>query len=166
MSDQDERSSGPVAETPNGEPAAAPVELSAVDVRPYHHATAGVGAVVSTMKQALPQMGVLRTVSILSKMNQVEGFDCPGCAWPEPGQATARHAEFCENGAKAVAAEATRRRVTADFFREWSVPRLLEQSDYWLEAQGRLTEPMLLPAGADHYEPISWDDAFRLLGAS
>ena len=163
MSDQDERTSAPVAQKPNGEPAAPPVELSAVDVRPYHHAAAGVGAVVSTMKQALPQMGVLRTVSILSKLNQIEGFDCPGCAWPEPGAAHRAHAEFCENGAKAVAAEATRRRVTADFFREWSVPRLLEQSDYWLEAQGRLTEPMHLPRGADHFEPISWDDAFKLL---
>ena len=73
------------------------------------------------------------------------------------------HAEFCENGAKAVAAEATTRRVTPDFFREWSVPRLLEQSDYWLESQGRLTHPMLLPDGASHYEPVSWADAFDLM---
>jgi molybdopterin-dependent oxidoreductase alpha subunit len=163
MSDRDEQTSETVAGSVDGEPTPPAVELATVDVRPYHHPAAGVGAVVNTMKQALPQMGVLRTVSILSKVNQVEGFDCPGCAWPEPGAAHRAYAEFCENGAKAVAAEATRRRVTPDFFRQWSVPQLLEQSDYWLESQGRLTHPMHLPAGADHFVPIAWDDAFKLL---
>ena len=146
-----------------GDPVARPVETTDVDVRPYHHPAAGFGAIASTMKHAYHEMGVIRGASTLLKVNQTNGFDCPGCAWPEPGAGHRSHAEFCENGAKAVAAEATTRRVTADFFREWSVPRLLEQSDHWLESQGRLTRPMFLPEGAAHYRPISWDDAFGLI---
>jgi anaerobic selenocysteine-containing dehydrogenase len=80
--------------------------------------------------------------------------NCPGCAWPEiPGHR--KHAEFCENGAKAVAHEATRARVTADFTARWSIPELLEQSDHWLEQQGRLVEPLYRAPGADRYAPVS-----------
>ena len=138
-------------------------ETADVDVRPYHHPAAGFGAIVSTVKHAVGEMGVLRGVSMLLKVNQANGFDCPGCAWPDPGAGHGSHAEFCENGAKAVAAEATTRRVTPAFFREWSVSRLLGQSDHWLEAQGRLTTPMHLAPGSDHYEPIAWADAFGLI---
>jgi molybdopterin-dependent oxidoreductase alpha subunit len=144
-----------------GEPLPQTVETAAIDVRPYHHAAAGFGAIASTMKHTVHEMGLVRGTLTLLKVNQIGGFDCPGCAWPEPDHRS--HAEFCENGAKAVAAEATTRRITADFFREWSVPRLLEKTDYWLESQGRLTEPMLLAAGENHYQPISWDDAFDLI---
>ncbi len=150
--------------TPASEPARVPIETADVDVRPYHHPAAGFGAIASTLKHAMHEMGVLRSVSTLLKVNQTNGFDCPGCAWPEPGAGHRSSAEFCENGAKAVAAEATTRRVGPEFFREWSVPQLLEQSDYWLEAQGRLTHPMVLREGSEHYEPISWDDAFSLIG--
>ena len=132
-------------------------------MRPYHHPAAGFGAIASTIKHVVHEMGVLRGASTLLKINQANGFDCPGCAWPEPGVEHRSHAEFCENGAKATAAEATTRRVTPDFFRKWSVPSLLEQSDRWLESQGRLTRPMVLPEGAAHYEPISWEDAFDLI---
>ncbi len=97
-------------------------------------------------------------------MNQGGGFDCPGCAWPEP--ADRGMVEFCENGAKAVAAEATGKRVTPQFFETYSVAELLEKTDHWLEAQGRLTEPMHLAPGATHYRPISWAHAFERLGAS
>jgi molybdopterin-dependent oxidoreductase alpha subunit len=147
----------------NAEPSAPPVETARVDVRPYHHPAAGFGAIASTIKHVVHEMGVLRGASTLLKVNQANGFDCPGCAWPEPGVGHRSHAEFCENGAKAIAAEATTRRVTPDFFRTWSVPRLLGQSDRWLESQGRLTRPMLLPEGAAYYEPISWEDAFDLI---
>ena len=140
------------------------VERSDVDVRAYHHPAGGVGAIASTLKTMVNETGVIRGASLLFKMNQAGGFDCPGCAWPEPDVGHRSHAEFCENGAKAVAAEATTKRVTADFFREWPVARLMEQTDHWLEAQGRLTQPMFLREGGTHYEPVSWDEAFDLLG--
>jgi molybdopterin-dependent oxidoreductase alpha subunit len=104
----------------------------------------------------------VRAGQTLLKLNQAEGFDCPGCAWPEPDHRSAF--EFCENGTKAVAAEATRKTVGPAFFEQHSVEALLAQSDHWLEAQGRLTHPMVRRAGATHYAPISWDEAFALLG--
>ncbi len=107
-------------------------------------------------------MGLVRGVRTLLKVNQTGGFDCPGCAWPEPDRERS-HFEFCENGAKHVADEATTKRVTPEFFQQWSVAELLEQSDQWLNAQGRLTHPMLLHRDATHYEPVNWDDAFELL---
>ena len=91
-------------------------------------------------------------------MNQQRGYDCPGCAWPDPDRR--HHVEFCENGAKAVAHEATSRRLTREFFARWSLPELSDRTDHWLEAQGRLTEPLFKPGDSDHYEPVSWDDAF------
>ena len=139
------------------------VETARVDVRPYHHPAAGFGAIASTLKHTVHEMGLMRGATALLKVNQAHGFDCPGCAWPEPDSAHRSHAEFCENGAKAVAAEATTRRVGPDFFREWPVSELLKKSDHWLEAQGRLTQPMVLRQGSDHYVPIAWDDAFDLI---
>ncbi len=138
------------------------VETAEIDVRPYHHPAAGIGAISSTLQHVVHETGLIRGALTLLKLNQVNGFDCPGCAWPEPNHRSA--AEFCENGAKAVAAEATTKRVTAEFFRNWPVARLLDQSDYWLEQQGRLTEPMVLRAGATHYQPIAWDEAFQMIG--
>jgi molybdopterin-dependent oxidoreductase alpha subunit len=121
-------------------------------------AAAGPGALRSTVER-VRELGVARGVSVLRRLNQVDGFDCPGCAWPE---ALPRHTfEFCENGAKAVAHEATTKRVTRDFFARFSLPELLEREDVWLEAQGRLVEPMWLAPGASHYRPLTWDEAFR-----
>jgi molybdopterin-dependent oxidoreductase alpha subunit len=108
-------------------------------------------------------MGLLAGARTLLHVNQPDGFDCPGCAWPEP--ARAGHVEFCENGAKAVAEEATHARVDRAFFARHPVADLRERSDHWLGQQGRLTEPMWLPAGADHYEPISWDGALDRIAA-
>lgn len=127
---------------------------------------AGVGAIVSTFSEAARHTGLRRGASLLLKVNQPDGFDCPGCAWPDPAPGERGMLEFCENGAKAVAAEGTRRRVDPAFFREWSIPRLLEQSDHWLEAQGRLTHPMVREEGSDHYESIGWHEAFSLIGES
>ncbi|WP_329812082.1 FdhF/YdeP family oxidoreductase [Streptomyces sp. GSL17-113] len=125
------------------------------------HAAAGLPAVAHSLRMARQQMGVKRTALTLLRVNQKDGFDCPGCAWPEGDE---RHtAEFCENGAKAVAEEATTRRVTRAFFAEHPVEDLARRSGYWLGQQGRLTEPMYLPEGGDRYEPISWDDAFALI---
>ncbi|MDI5963175.1 FdhF/YdeP family oxidoreductase [Streptantibioticus silvisoli] len=125
------------------------------------HAAAGLTAVAQSLRIAQRQMGVTRTALTLLKVNQEDGFDCPGCAWPEPGK---RHrAEFCENGAKAVAEEATLRRVTPEFFARHPVADLARRSGYWLGQQGRLTEPMYLPQGADSYQPVPWDRAFEII---
>lgn len=106
---------------------------------------------------------MIRGTHALLKINQIDGFDCQSCAWPSPDRN--RHmAEFCENGAKALAHEATRQRVDPAFFARHSVSSLRQQSDHWLGRQGRLTHPMILREGADHYEPITWDEAFRVAG--
>lgn len=123
---------------------------------------AGIPAVVSATKHAIKEMGVARGMKMLLEVNQMGGFDCPGCAWPDPDDHRAV-AEFCENGAKAVAEEATTKRVTADFFRQHSVYELSKRTDYWLGKQGRLVGPMVLRQGATHYEPISWREAFALI---
>ncbi|WP_247045504.1 FdhF/YdeP family oxidoreductase [Arthrobacter rhizosphaerae] len=121
----------------------------------------GIPAVVNSLKISLEQMGPLRSIQTLMAVNQVDGFDCMGCAWPEHEKRNA--AEFCENGAKAVAEEATRRRVTPEFFAQHSIADLKTRDDYWLGQQGRLTHPMLLDEGATHYRPIGWDDAYQLI---
>ncbi|MFC4126608.1 FdhF/YdeP family oxidoreductase [Nocardia rhizosphaerae] len=122
---------------------------------------AGVPGVAHALEYALAQTSPARTARTLLNINQTNGFDCPGCAWPEPKH---RHKnEYCENGAKHIADEATTRRVTADFFAEHSVAELDGKSDYWLNQQGRLTEPMVKRPGATHYEPIGWDAAFDLM---
>ncbi|MEY9967766.1 molybdopterin-dependent oxidoreductase alpha subunit [Streptacidiphilus sp. MAP12-16] len=127
------------------------------------HAAAGLPALFHTTKIAAAQMGATRSVRTLLKLNQPDGFDCPGCAWPEPDHT--HTAEFCENGAKAVAEEATLRRVGPAFFAEHSVADLAGRSGYWLGQQGRLTTPMLLDEGATHYTPIGWDAALDLVAA-
>ncbi len=124
---------------------------------------AGVPGVVASLRMSNQQMGVRRTALTLLRVNQDKGFDCPGCAWPD-GDAPARHvAEFCENGAKAVAEEATLRRVTPEFFADHSVDVLAERSDYWLGQQGRLTQPMWKPKGSRHYEAVTWDRALDIV---
>lgn len=128
---------------------------------PYNPPAGGWGALHATAKALREQSIVTKGASALLAMNHPKGFDCPGCAWPD-----ARHAgsfEFCENGAKAVSFELTKRRVTRDFFAAHTVSELNQQSDYWLEEQGRLTEPMRYDPQTDHYVPVSWDDAFGLI---
>ena len=121
----------------------------------------GLPAVTHAMQVALTQMGPVRSARTLLRVNQKHGFDCPGCAWPDPDHRSP--AEFCENGAKAVAEEATTRRVTPSFFAEHSLVDLAEKDDYWLGQQGRITHPMVLDDGATHYRPIGWEDAFSLI---
>ena len=134
----------------------------AITVRDRKTVAAGVPAVLVSLRRSLTQMGAVRTVRTLAKVNQRDGFDCPGCAWPEePGGR--KLAEFCENGAKAVAEEATRRRVTPEFFARHRVAELAGKDEYWLSQQGRLTHPMVLRPGDQHYRPIAWDDAYALI---
>jgi molybdopterin-dependent oxidoreductase alpha subunit len=134
----------------------------AITVAPQKHEAAGVRAVMVSMQRGLEQMGALRTAAALARLNQRHGFDCPGCAWPEE-HGGRKLAEFCENGAKAVAEEATKRTVTPEFFARHSVAELSAKPEYWLSQQGRLTHPMVLRPGADHYQPISWDAAYQLI---
>jgi molybdopterin-dependent oxidoreductase alpha subunit len=122
----------------------------------------GVPAIVETFKALTSEMGLVRGARTMLKVNQPGGVDCPGCAWPEP-DGERSHFEFCENGAKHVADEATTKRVTPEFFAQWSIADLALQSDEWLGAQGRITNPMLLRRDATHYEPIGWDRAFELV---
>lgn len=141
-----------------------PAEPEPVQIKKIKKTAGGVPAIFSAVKSAWSEMGTARGARALLKLNQPEGFDCPGCAWPEPSDERS-HAEFCENGAKHVADEATTKRITAEFFRDYSIADLSWQSDIWLNKQGRLTEPMVLRREGTHYEPITWDDAFSLIGA-
>ncbi len=135
-----------------------------LEVKEAPHSAVGPHAVAVAMSRAAEQMGVARTARTLLKLNQVDGFDCQGCGWPDPDPGHRHTAEFCENGAKAVAEEATKRRLGRRFFELHSLADLEEHTGYWLGQQGRLTEPMVKRAGATHYEPITWDDAFALIG--
>ena len=139
-----------------------PETLTGLQVGPLKSAAGGVPAVLSSLQHIYGEMGALRGGQALLRLNQKGGFDCPGCAWPDPDDKRSI-TEFCENGAKAVAEEATLERVTPHFFAQWSVHDLAAQSDFWLGKRGRLTHPMWLRPHATHYEPISWDDAFALI---
>ncbi|MFI9006553.1 FdhF/YdeP family oxidoreductase [Actinosynnema sp. NPDC053489] len=138
------------------------IDESQLDVSEPKRWAAGIPGVAVSLKRGVEQMGVTRTVTALKLLNQREGFDCPGCAWPEP-QGHRKLAEFCENGAKAVAEEGTRRRVGPEFFAAHPVAELAGRTDYWLGQQGRITEPVVLREGATNYEPIGWQDAFDLI---
>jgi molybdopterin-dependent oxidoreductase alpha subunit len=122
----------------------------------------GLPALGSTVKHLRKERAVSRGVRALRLLNQDRGIDCPGCAWPEGADRS--HFEFCENGAKAIAAEATTKRADPEFFVRHSLEELREHDDYWLEQQGRLTHPMIVRKGGTHYEPLSWDEAFRIAG--
>lgn len=124
---------------------------------------AGMLAVVSSAKHVFGEMDVARGMKALLTLNQKDGFDCPGCAWPDPDGARSKIAEYCENGAKAIAEEATTKKLTAQFFADNSVKDLADLNDYEIGKKGRVAEPVYLPKGATHYQPISWDDAFKLI---
>ncbi|MCB1588172.1 MAG: FdhF/YdeP family oxidoreductase [Xanthomonadales bacterium] len=129
----------------------------------YDKAAGGWDALRASAQALREQAAIARGTRSLLRANQPSGFDCPGCAWPDRNPQSTF--EFCENGVKAVAAEATSRRADAAFFAAHSVEALAARDDFWLEAQGRLTEPMVLEPGATHYRPIGWEAAFALLGS-
>lgn len=131
---------------------------------PYDHPAGGWGALKASGRVALQQKTLVKGALTLLRVNQPDGFDCPGCAWPEPPGGHSSAFEFCENGVKAVTWEATGKRVTNDFFAEHAVTDLRQRSGHWLEDQGRLTSPMRYDATTDRYVPVSWDDAFALIG--
>jgi molybdopterin-dependent oxidoreductase alpha subunit len=128
----------------------------------YDAPAGGWGALRATAKAVAEQMNVAEAPALLLRMNKPDGFDCPGCAWPDKEHTSTF--QFCENGAKAVTWEATKKRVTPEFFAEHTVTELLEQSDYELEDHGRLTHPMAYDPASDTYKPVEWDEAFVRIG--
>ena len=140
-------------------------EIDEADVEVHEPAKAAAGphAVAVAMKRAVDLMGVTRSARTLLRLNQTDGFDCQGCGWPDPSPEHRHTAEFCENGVKAVADEATRDLIGREFFARHSVAELAEHTDYWLNQQGRVIEPMVLREGGTHYEPISWEDAYATI---
>ena len=130
-------------------------------IKPYDGAAGGWDALASSFRHVREQGIVGRGTRTMLRANQPEGFDCPGCAWPDRNPHSTF--EFCENGVKAVAAESTRRRVTREFFAAHPVEWLARQDDYFLESQGRLVEPMFYDGSDDHYRPVSWDAAFAIV---
>ena len=125
---------------------------------------AGLDAIASTMQHVAEELGIWEGMKLLSKMNQKDGFDCPGCAWPDPDDHRSKLFEYCENGAKALAEEATNKHIGAAFFAHHSVEELSRWTDYQIGKAGRLTQPLWLPEGELHYREISWADAFKKIG--
>ncbi|WP_456698760.1 FdhF/YdeP family oxidoreductase [Aeromicrobium sp. P5_D10] len=139
------------------------IDENDLEVHDQKDAAAGVTGVAVAMKRSLSRMGVKTTAKTLLKLNQADGFDCMSCAWPDPDPENRHTAEFCENGAKAVADEATSDRVTPQFFANHSLDELRARDDYWLNEQGRITHPVVKRPGGTHYEPIEWDAAYALI---
>ena len=154
----------PHAEIMSGREGVSPItprDKNPLKIKSTKSVAAGMPAATSSMFHGIKKMGITKTIKTLTTVNQPEGFDCPGCAWPDPEHSTPF--EFCENGAKAVADEAMKANVTPEFFSKYSVQELSQKSDYWLNNQGRISHPMLLKSGSDHYEKISWERAFDLI---
>ena len=144
-----------------GVSAVTPADNNYLKIRKPKSIAAGIPAATSSMLHGIKKMGAVKTVKTLTTVNQPDGFDCPGCAWPDPKHATTF--EFCENGAKAVADENMKGGVNPNFFSKYTVQELSHKSDYWLNNQGRITEPMVLHKGSNKYQTISWEDAINLV---
>jgi molybdopterin-dependent oxidoreductase alpha subunit len=138
-----------------------PEQLTGLKLGPISKVAAGIPAVLSAFKMVISEAGFLRGNKALFHLNKKGGFDCPSCAWPDPDDERSGVAEYCENGARAVAEEATAKKLTTSFFAENAVYDLSLLSDYEIGGKGRIAQPMYLPEGATHYQPISWKDAFE-----
>ena len=139
-----------------------PEEFTSLKIKEPLRTAAGSLGVLATMKHTFREMGMLRSMKSLLKMNQQDGFDCPSCAWPDP-ETPSKIAEYCENGAKALADEATSTHIDASFFSSNSVEELSQLSDYQINKFGRITEPLVLRPGKVHYESVSWEAAFSMI---
>ena len=138
----------------------APAKLTGLKTTNPKKVAAGIPAVISSAKHVFGEMGLGRGLKALANLNQKGGIDCPGCAWPDPDDERSTIAEYCENGAKAIAEEATTKKLDTTFFQKNSVSQLSMLSDYEIGKKGRLAQPMYLPEGSDHYQEISWEGAF------
>ena len=140
-----------------------PEKLTGIELKKIPKSAVGAKAVASALNHIKNEVGLAKGLGLLKNLNQKYGFDCPGCAWPDPDEKRAFLAEYCENGAKAVAEEATRNKVSPLFFSTYSVSSLAKLSDYEIGKKGRITQPVYLPEGADYYKEISWKEAFNLI---
>ena len=140
-----------------------PIDKEAIKITEPKTVAAGFPGVKASLKHALKEMSASNCAKTLFAVNQMQGFDCPGCAWPDPDDKRSKLGEYCENGAKAIAEEATEKRVTPNFFRKHTIAELSEKSDYWLGKSGRITHPMVLYPNSEHYQPIQWAEAFSLI---
>lgn len=136
-------------------------KLSKIRKTKVSESAAGLEAVISGGRKVISEAGVARGMKALLNVNQKDGFDCPSCAWPDPDDERSGLGEYCENGARAVGDEATKKKITSEFFSKHSVKELLQQNDYEINKYGRIAEPVYLSKGATHYKKISWDDAFK-----
>ena len=141
-----------------------PEKLTGIEFKKIPSSAVGYKAIKSAITHIKEEVGLVKGIGLLAKLNQKNGFDCPGCAWPDPDEKRAFLAEYCENGAKAVAEEATKNRVSPLFFATHSISKLSELSDYEIGKKGRITHPVVVYEGRDYYEEISWEDAFNMIG--
>ncbi len=149
-----------MTQVPNPQP---PEEFTGLSLEAPKQNSVGLGALESSFEHIREYMDATDAIKTTFRMNQKGGFDCPGCAWPDPDDERSVLGEYCENGVKALAEEATNRRITADFFRENSVQQIAKWSDFEIGKKGRLAEPMVLREDTTHYQPISWQKAFELI---
>ena len=140
-----------------------PEKFTGIKLSEPKTAAAGIPAVIESAKHMFSEMDPVRAFKALFSVNQKKGFDCPGCAWPDPDDDRSSLGEYCENGVKAIAEEATSKKLTEKFFAEHSVADLSKLDDYTIGKKGRIAQPMYLRKNATHYEPISWEDAFQLI---
>jgi molybdopterin-dependent oxidoreductase alpha subunit len=145
-------------EIPNAEN---PEDFTGIKLERTKTVAAGLPAILSTAQHVFGEMDIARGLKALAALNQTEGYDCPGCAWPDPDKERSSVAEYCENGAKAIAEEATTKKLLPAFFAKHTVAELAQLSDYEVGKKGRIAQPMYLPKGAAHYQPISWKEAFK-----
>ena len=141
-----------------------PEQFTGLKLGEIKKSAAGLPAIVESVKQVVGEAGLARGLKALAAMNKKGGFDCPSCAWPDPDDERSALGEYCENGAKALAEEATLKKLTPEFFAQHAVQDLAALTDYEIGRKGRIAQPMFLPAGGTHYQPISWDDAFNKIG--
>ncbi len=142
-----------------------PIEDEKLRIKKPASNVAGIKAVTNSFKIGIQESGISKTLKTMRTVNRFNGFDCPGCAWPDPDNHRSGF-EFCENGAKAFATEATSSKVTPDFFAKYSISSLSKKSDMWLDKQGRITQPMYLDEESNHYTEIEWNEAFQLISES
>ena len=140
-----------------------PEKFTGIQLTKIPESAVGVPAIQSAISHIRTEVGLQKGIGLLAKLNQTDGFDCSGCAWPDPDEKRAFLAEYCENGAKAVAEEATKNSVSPLFFATHSIQELSALSDYELGKKGRITCPVVLQEGKEHYEEISWEDAFSMI---